>query len=243
MKCNMGTDNFAFDGQWIILKADDLVYSEDSPDGLSPAWNRFFNEMERRGIVASLGLIGNTLENADERFVYRVKHLIEKGHEIWNHGYDHMLSKENDQNVVCYEFQNTSAEYQLEHLLRTQQLARKRLGVVLRTFGAPGNAIDDHTTKALEAVPDLMVWLFGRLSSKAVLERVVDIEHPVIHPNLEAFRQQYEAKGVDKKYLLLQIHPPHWNAADFTEFVQVMDYLEQKPVRFITPYRFYTQYY
>lgn len=225
--------------QWIVLKADDLVYAADQPHGLSAPWTRFLDDLERRGAVAGLGLIGNALETADSRFVKRIRELVDKsGHEIWNHGYDHALNRINGQGERYSEFQNTSYEHQLEHLQKTQRLALERLGLVLRTFNVPGNAMDANTVPAVEAVPEIKVWIFGQPCGKYVLERAVNVEHPVIRPNFEAFRKQFD-EAADRRYLVLQVHPPHWTEEDFAQFARVMDYLETKPVQFMTPYGLY----
>lgn len=223
--------------QTVILKADDLLYDPEA--GLSAAWVRFLSFLERHQIKAGLGIVGHSLEEAGEAWLAGVRRLHEScGHELWNHGYDHVLNGVDEAGAAYCEFRDTSCEQQLEHLLRTQRLAWERLGITLHTFGAPGNAIDERTVQALHAVPELKVWLFGLPSDKFVLERRVHAEVPVIRPNCEAFLQQYDA-GL--KYIVLQLHPGHWSEADFRQFTLIMDILLKKQVDFMTPYTYFLQ--
>ncbi|MDF2924438.1 MAG: polysaccharide deacetylase [Paenibacillaceae bacterium] len=224
--------------QSIILKADDLVHDQNGL--LSANWSRFLTYLERYGLKAGLGVIGQSLDKGSDGFAEQIRRLQEEeGHELWNHGYDHQLNGVDEQGNRYCEFQHTSYEYQLDHLLRTQRLARERLGLTLRTFGAPGNSIDAGTVDALQAVPEIEVWLFGQPSSKFVLERVVNAEHPVIRPNFAAFREQYTP---DREYLVLQLHPNSWNEGDFDQFTRIIDYLLLKPTEFVTPYAYYLKY-
>ncbi|WP_127583696.1 hypothetical protein [Paenibacillus koleovorans] len=72
----------------VVLKADDLSFAPDTL--LSERWLRFVRFVEERGVRASIGVIGNRLEEADEAALSFVRSLAEGGRfEFWNHGYTH----------------------------------------------------------------------------------------------------------------------------------------------------------
>ena len=52
--------------QYIILKADDLVF--DKINTISPGWQRFVNYIEEKKIKAGIGIICNSLEKGDNKY-------------------------------------------------------------------------------------------------------------------------------------------------------------------------------
>ena len=225
--------------QFVILKADDL---HAKPGGsISPEWKRFIQFIQNKNIQAGLGLIGNALEIADWSFVQYLQKISHNPHfEIWNHGYNHLLNQKDKNGATYSEFKNTSRAYQKHHLLKTQELAKQYLGIVLHTFGAPGNAFDDNTAKVLQEIPEIHVWLFGRETpGKFVLKRTIDVEHPIFHPDYDYFLQHYNP---NQRYLVLQIHPAKWNEEQFNEFARVIDFLLRQDVTFVTPYAYFQLY-
>ncbi|MCJ8013528.1 polysaccharide deacetylase family protein [Paenibacillus sp. KQZ6P-2] len=223
------------DSQWIILKADDLIY--DSVHTLPAGFNKFIEYISRKQIKASLGIIGRSLETDVTAYFDALQEIHSSGlFEIWNHGYQHLLRGRKVRGEMFDEFQNTSSEYQYDNMLKTQQLAKTKLGITLRTFGAPGNAIDDNTVKAIEQIDEIKVWLFGKPSGKLVLYRYCDIEYPTLKPDYSKFVEHYTTQ---RDYLVLQVHPKEWSKEDFMEFEKIIDFLLTKDVAFITPYDFY----
>ena len=223
--------------QFIILKADDLVAGES--DAVPSRWRRFIEHIFSKNIKASLGLIGSSLEKDNRDYFSRLEDLDNSGcFEIWNHGYDHLLNGRNEGGEVIHEFFGTSYEHQKEHLLRTQRLAKEKLHITLRTFGAPGNAIDHTTLEAIEETEDIKIWLFGLpASSTLVLERSCEIEFPTHNPDYGQFLQQCDA---ERDYLVFQIHPNGWDDSAFYEFERIIDYLIESDATFITPHEYYT---
>ena len=222
--------------QLIILKADDLVF--DEYDIISDRWSTFLEYIRTKNIKASLGLICNSLEQGKEPYISRLKQYLAFGNfEIWNHGYSHFMNGKNEKGEWAHEFMNTPFQYQLEHLQKSQRLVKQKLGITMRTFGAPGNACDENTVKALEQLKDIKIWYFGRSASdKLQLERSTEVEHITGVPNFDTFVQRYNPHST---YLVLQVHPNLWSHSNFSEFQKIVDYLIESGVSFVTPYEYY----
>lgn len=218
----------------IILKADDLRF--DNSNVISPGWQTFIDYIEDSKIKASIGIIGNSLEQGNDEYFSLIKTIHNKGNiEFWNHGYSH-YSNDDSENPV-WEFRNTPYNQQYENLLRTQELAKTKIGITLHAFGAPFNQTDENTVKAIEDIEDIKVWLFGNTSStKLVLKRYCDIEYPTHNPDYKKFLKNYNS---GREYLLLQIHPNSWDNERFNQFKQIIEFLIQGNATFITPFEYY----
>ena len=222
--------------QLIILKADDLIYSSGYTIPLG--FQRFIHYVEQKKIMASIGIIGNSLEIDNDDYFTILRDIINDGSiEIWNHGFDHKLNGVNQNGETYHEFWNTSYEHQKEHLEKTQDLAREKLGISLRAFGAPGNNHDSVTLDVINGNDEIKIWFYGNPeSNKLILERHYNIEFPTSFPDYEEFVDNYPN---DEEYLALQIHPNVWDDERFEQFNLIVDYLIQQRVAFVTPYQFY----
>jgi peptidoglycan/xylan/chitin deacetylase (PgdA/CDA1 family) len=222
--------------QIIILKADD--FTGVSSGTVTENWTRFINLILKKKIKAGLGLIGNSIDGNNKQYFELIKKLyLTNRFEFWNHGFDHVIGAVNSDGEIFHEFMNTSLEHQKEHLFRTQELAKEKLGIVLRTFGAPGNAFDENTRDALDSVDDIKVWLFGsNESDKLVLGRFAEIEFPTHYPDYNRFIDNYDST---KNYLALQIHPNSWDGVRLDEFEKIVDFLVQEKATFLTPYEYF----
>jgi len=223
--------------QFILLKADDFVLN--SFGQVPPAWLKFIDFIVSRRIRASLGLIAQSLEKGN---FFSLPYLTRLGSsvvfEIWNHGYNHLLDKTSANGHKFDEFRAAPLPFQEEHLRKAQQIVREKLGITMHTFGAPGNKIDDNTKKALNELSEIKVWYFGESDpQKLVLKRLAEIELPTFNPNFEQFVSHYDPA---QPYLALQIHPGLWNARQFNEFRQIIDFLISRDVTFINPFEYYT---
>lgn len=229
------------DRQVIILKADDLVY-HDSVNVFSPQWERYLGYITSMNIPSSVGIIMNSLDKGNDKYARKVRELQEKfGIELWNHGYTHDMKSKNEKGETTYEFWKTPEKFQLGQFLKSQKAAKDKLGLTIRTFGSPGNGMDSNTTKAIEKIPELEVWLYGDpKSNKFVLKRVAknDLEYPVHNPDFAHFETNYDAS---QPYLLLQYHPMSWDEKRFEEFKKIIGLLSEKHVRFMTPYAYYQE--
>lgn len=222
----------------IVLKLDDMV----AHDGRVPArWQRIADFAETRKLKVSIGIICNSLEGDDPAYIAELKRQAATGLiEFWHHGYDHRQWKDGD--VTYREFSKTDRAHQHDHLTRSQQLAKDKLGLTFTTFGAPFNAIDATTVDVLaNDMPDIRVWLYGDSKSPAgkfVARRIAatDIEVPVGKPNFSAFTKGYQAERPrGHRYLVLQGHPLSWNDEAFAEFVRIVDFLVADGCTFVLP--------
>lgn len=220
-----------------IIKADDVTCN--SGGTLPPQWQTFLDYMTLKQIKSSIGLIGNSLEKGNITYINRLKQLAQLQYfEIFNHGYDHVIDRIDENGKPYAEFYNTPLEQQKEHLIKTQNLAKEKLGVTLHTFGAPGNSIDNNTTKAIESIEDLKTWLYGNPSlSKLVLSNKGLIETSTSYPDYDAFLKNYDP-AVD--YYVFQIHPNGFTPERLNVFKKILDYLVQQQVTFLLPYEYYS---
>lgn len=227
--------------QVIILKADDLVF-HDSVQVFNPCWETYLDYIISKNIPSSVGVIMNSLDKGNKKYVEKVRMLQEKnGIELWNHGYTHDMNGKTESGEKAYEFLRTTEQFQYGQFIKSQKAAREKLGITIRTFGSPGNGMDANTTKAIDAIPELEVWLYGDpASTKFVLKRLpgCDAEHPVHNPDFEHFKSHYDPA---QPYLVMQYHPMSWDERRFGEFKKIIDFLLQKPVRFMTPYAYYQE--
>jgi peptidoglycan/xylan/chitin deacetylase (PgdA/CDA1 family) len=168
-----------------------------------------------------------------------LKYLVKTGYiELWNHGYDHLLNAQNSDGSSYDEFRYSPLDYQKEQLSKSQELAKEKLGITLRTFGAPSNAIDTTTIRALEAFEEIKVWFFGlEGSSKLVLGRSAEMEYPIGKPDYESFVRNYDSTRV---YLVFQIHPNQWDESQFKTFKQIIEFLRERQATFILPFEYYS---
>ncbi|MBN2200623.1 hypothetical protein JW777_01575 [bacterium] len=222
--------------QIIILKADDFSLSTSTP--VSPNWQRFVHFIIKKNIKAGLGLKGKSLFPDNKNYREYIKTLARSGHfEFWNHGYDHIVGAVSADGNKYDEFRNTPLGYQIEQLMRTQNLAKEKLGLTLHAFGAPGNAIDENTCAAMAMVPDLKIWFFGmETPGKLNLPRRGEIEFPVHCPDYVKFIQTYDSTRSCQVY---QVHPDTWNDTRFEEFKKIIDFLLAHQVHFFNPYEYY----
>jgi peptidoglycan/xylan/chitin deacetylase (PgdA/CDA1 family) len=222
--------------QIIFLKADDLI--NDNLTGISQNWLRFINYIKLKKIKASLGLIGNSLQTKNALYYNFLKSISTSNNfEIFNHGYTHVLNALNDTGGVYDEFKNRSVDDQKKHLLETENLVKDYLGILIHTFGAPGNAIDDNTEKALNEIPEINVWYYGLPDiNKLVLKRSCEIEFPDGFPDYQKFINNYDSTS---NYLALQIHPNSWHDEQFSNFEKIIDFLLNKNVTFMNPYQYF----
>ena len=222
--------------QLVILKADDMVFDENTV--VPQRWILFIDYIKRKGIKASIGVIGNSLEAGNKKYFKYLRSIAALGNfELWNHGYNHIYDGKYPNGESYEEFCNTPYAYQYEHMSRTDSLAINNLGVVFHTFGAPGNGIDSVTVRAIKNQKNIKVWLFGLPgSTKLNLQRLDEIEFPTSNPVYSKFIENY---SFEKPYLVLQIHPNAWDSGKFAEFEKIIDFLLTKKVTFINPYDYY----
>lgn len=222
--------------QFIILKADDLMYSPGSI--ISDRWMRYINLVKTRNIKGSIGIVGVSIEQGNEQYLNSIKELHKSPNfEIWNHGYLHIVGAKNEDGEVYNEYENTSYEYQKEMFEHSQRLTREVLGFKMRTFGAPGNGIDQNTKRVIDEDDEVLVWFYGIPgTTKFLLERKLDIEYPYGFPSYDKFVAKYDP-GVPM--YVLQVHPNMWNTQQYEEFKRIIDFLAEQNVTYVNPYEYF----
>lgn len=219
----------------VVLKLDDTWAVNGR---LSERWQRIDDFAADRGIRYTVGIIANSLEGNHPEYLASLRAIAGSGRaELWHHGYDHKAWEEDGKKLR--EFSGSGFEHQLDHLRKAQALAKEKLGVTLETFGAPYNATDADTVRALAELPEIKVWLFAPrnvTSTKFTTPQIgaVNIEHPVHKPNFEQFKLGY-AKHKTDPYLVMQGHPMSWDDAAFAEFARIVDFLLAEGAVFVFP--------
>jgi hypothetical protein len=220
---------------YIILKVDDL---RNAGGKVHPRWQKFVDFTAERKIKSAIGIIADSLEKDDPKYFQWIKDQRAKGLiEFWSHGYNHKEWEVDGKKVQ--EFKGPSYEDQKKNLLRCNELAKQKLGFTFPAFGAPFNAIDANTAKALSEDPDTTIWLYGDLKNpagKIVMDRVgsVNIEAPTFVPSLQKFKAGY-ALNPTRDYFVIQGHPAQWTDERFAQFVELIDFLVQEKAIFTTP--------
>ena len=220
----------------IIFKFDDFTKTSES-------WERVAEYGIKNNVKFSIGIIGKSLEDADQKTFDWIKTFYNTGiFEFWNHGYNH------EKNKNGLEFFGTSADEQYSSLEKTQKLGEKKLGITFATFGAPWNKTDQNTIEALEKISEIKIWLHGDPICKSKIclrpsnmscERLKDRDKFFV--DLESFKSQYNTVK-SREYLVLQFHPASWKKMNSVrEFLSIVDYLNNDPdVKFMLPSQYAT---
>ncbi len=209
----------------VVLKVDDL----GGP--LSRNAARFIEAVAAAGGVAALGLITSRIPE-DPEVLATYRDLQARGFELWFHGHRH------DWSLPEAEFAGIGVAAQREAFRVGLAAARERLGIELRTFGAPGNAIDDDTVTAIRDVPQLDAWFFGRPGTQAtVLPRLLEIEEKVgVVREPDAFFTALDReRATVPPVITLQVHPNAFGADDFDRFETILSGLGERGLRLTTP--------
>jgi len=222
-RADTATQPAAPTGQIILLKLDDVV-------AIAPGWQRVIDYCEKNQVKAGLGIICESLEKDDAAYVAWLKDHQKKGFiEFWCHGY-----------YGAKDFYTThTLEEQTAALAKCEKLAQEKLGFPLTAFGPHYSGVNADTEKAVEAVPELKVWLYGPKQSKfytrLAIPRVMGLEYVVPKVDFDKFKADYDRVGAKPKVLVLQGHANYWDAASYEGFTKIIDFLKTKNVTFMTP--------
>ncbi len=227
---------------YVILKLDDLWCKNDV---VHPGWEKVIEFLNAEEVRGTIGLIGSSLEKDNIEYFNWIKEREQEGYEIWNHGFCHCRMNNNGNEIS--EFRGKNLKEQAESVLKTQQLAKEKLGITMHTFGAPYNSTDSNTIEAIEENPELKIWLYKDTelkTNKFLLNSIpeVNIEYPVHNPDFDQFKSGYE-KYKSEPILIIQGHPRSWTEDEdrFENFKQIIRYLKKEEVIFTTPYEYYLQ--
>ncbi len=226
----------------VILKLDDLKYEQGL---VHPGWIQVIDFLKAEHTTGTIGLIGNSLEKDQAAYFDWIKDRHDEGFEIWHHGYCHCQWEEGEKKIR--EYRGTSFEDQVESLQKTQNLAQEKLGITLRSFGAPYNSTDQNTVQAMYSIPDLKVWMYRNTkgpSAQLDLRRIsaVNIEYPTHNADFKQFKKNYK-KYKEEPLLVIQGHPKSWveDPKRFDDFKKIVRYLKKQGTVFTTPYAYYLE--
>lgn len=216
----------------IILKLDDVGH------WLSPRWHRVADYLAEKKVKCSMGVIGEALEKIQPETVDFIHKNRDSGMiEFWLHGWHLRTPKE-----TSGEWESGTEEEQLEKIERGEKLAQEKLGFTFAAFGPHWSATTDETEKALQASPEIRIWLYGpkqpKYFKKLSIPRVMGLENPTFVPDFAKFKDVYEKYGKKQSVLVLQGHPDQWADPDnkrWEGFKQIIDFLQGQGCTFMTP--------
>lgn len=223
----------------VVLKLDDLATGGGN---VPRPWRRVTDFARERNLKISIGVITQSLATANPSYLDYIKDLHASGLvEFWFHGWDHKQWEENG--AKFQEFKGTSYEHQKASFVKSQALAREKLGFVFTTFGSPFNGFDENTFKVFDEDPDMKVFLYAarddqpKIPGKVILDRPpwVNIEDPLFVPNSQKFIAGYLKAASRRSHFVIQGHPAQWNDQRWAEFVKIVDFLQQNKIPVITP--------
>ena len=234
----------------IILKADDL-------GDITANWNRFIKKLIDDSICAGIGVIS---KNVDEIFIPEIQRISTINQvdgfpvvEFWNHGYDHLSLKMNDEET---EFLNTNYDYQYNHFQLAQHFFSDSLHITSHSFGAPNNRSDSKTDSIIKNFPEINVWQqysklehYNRKVWKNPKYKIINNtdQHIILsidylslkNLNVSDFEKNF-INDTKKPYIVIQIHPAIWDSAAFEDFENIVQfYKKSHKARFMTPYQYY----
>ncbi len=219
----------------VILKLDDVFPSGEAGGPVSPRWKRVADYLEKGGLKSSFGIICSSLEVDNPAYFDWIKDHQKKGLvEFWLHGYRQRKATD-----PTGEFEQGTWEEQKAALARSEALSQQTLGFSLPAFGPHWSGTTDETDRALAAIPEVKIWLYGpkapRFFKGLSLEHVMAIEDPTFVPDFEKFRASYEKRGKQQRVLVLQGHPDMWNESRWEGFVKIVAFLKSQGCSFTTP--------
>jgi len=223
--------------QVIIFKFDDVIAGwENKGDVVPPRWQRMTEYIEKNRLKASSGVICESLEGANPAYFDWLKEHHRKGAmEFWHHGY-HMRNAEEKTG----EFDQGTWQEHKAILDRGERLAKEKLGFEFAAFGPHWSSTTEATDRALEAVPQIKVWLYGpkkpKYFTRLSLPRVMSVENPIFVPDFEKFQKTYNELAADLPMLVLQGHPDQWKVETKWEgFFKIVEFLRSRGCVFMTP--------
>jgi hypothetical protein len=162
--------------------------------------------------------------------------------EIWHHGLDH--SRDNPSGT--WEFSGTSYAFQKLHFDSASGILKKKLGITVRTFGAPYNHNDTTFLTVMSEDRNMSVLLFGKPAPSKEscilnLDHRVNMERTTGDVNYDFFVGNYAIQKYKYgDYMVLQGHPPKWTSDSLrNEFKKIIAFLSSEGCEFVTPYGYY----
>lgn len=226
----------AQDQKIVLLKLDDVHYGNNG-EPVPPRWQRVADYLATKNIKAGFGIIGYSLAENNPPYFQWIKNIADKGNiEFWNHGYWNRTA-----NDTSGEFERSYDE-QYRAIFLTDSLAKANLGLTLSVWGPHWSSTNEDTDRALSNIPSIRMTLGSPQSpihfKGFVFKNTLAMENPVHKPNFTSFLTDYQEKAKDLQYFYLQGHPNSWDEARWTNFINIIEFLESENVRFVTPSEF-----
>lgn len=227
-------DNPTAAPQVVLLKLDDVVQNNLGSSPVPIRWQKTADYLKANNIKGSFGIICESLEKDNSAYFQWIKDIQQAGLiEFWLHGYH--LKKADEPG----EFEHGTAAEQQVIFTKSEALAKAKLGFPLTAFGPHWSGMTEATDEALEAVPEIKIWLYGPKQPKHFtrlsIERIMALENPTFVPDAVKFKATYEKAAAKREVLVLQGHPNQWDDKRWTGFVEIIDFLKSKNVVFMTP--------
>lgn len=221
--------------QIILLKFDGLEPSEECCPPVSERWSRLTDYLTQNNIHAAYGVVCCCLEKDDPAYFEWIRSVHAKGNiEFWLHGYREHSDKDRKG-----EFESGTVADQKLILEKAEKLAQDRLGFEFTSFGTYWSASTEATAEALNAIPEIKIWLdrprYAKQFHKFGIPRLIMLENLSHITDKEMFLRAYDAVGVKQDMLLLQGHPNSWNETRWNGFLKMMAFLKSKGCIFLTP--------
>jgi peptidoglycan/xylan/chitin deacetylase (PgdA/CDA1 family) len=212
----------------VIWKMDDVRAGEKRR--LQAGFKRLAEWAQAEKTVVTMGVICDSFAQPNADDVAWIKaHAIENGGvvEFWHHGWDHR-SWTDAAGKQLWEFRGPDIATQAKHLKDAQAIFKQTTGLTFRVFGAPFNQADDATIAAMDAVPEIAIWLYPpkNETKRKSLGRSLNIEPATGKVSYAMFAQAYAAKK-PTGLMVLQGHCGMWNDESFRDFVKIAALLKQ----------------
>jgi len=211
----------------VIWKLDDVRAGEKKR--LAPGFKRVAAWAMAEKTVVTMGVICDSLAQPNAEDVAWIKaNAVENGGvvEFWHHGWDHRSWT--DAGKTMAEFRGPDVTTQAKHLQDAQAIFKQTTGLTFRAFGAPFNQADDATIAAMDAVPELTIWMYPpkNETKRKTLGRTLNIEVATGKVSFDKFAKDYAARK-PTSMMLLQGHCGMWNDDSFHDFVKIAALLKQ----------------
>jgi peptidoglycan/xylan/chitin deacetylase (PgdA/CDA1 family) len=212
----------------VIWKLDDVKAGEKKR--LAPGFKRVAAWAKAEKTVVTMGVICDSLAQPNADDVAWIKaNAIENGGvvEFWHHGWDHRSWTDATGKAMA-EFRGPDVATQAKHLKDACAIFKQTTGLTFHIFGAPFNQTDDATIAAMDAVPELTLWMYPpkNETKRKVLGRTLNMEVATGKVSYDKFAQDYATKK-PTTMMLLQGHCGMWNDASFNAFVKIAALLKQ----------------
>jgi predicted RNA-binding protein YlqC (UPF0109 family) len=114
------------------------------------------------------------------------------------------------------------------NLKDAQAIFKQTTGLTFRAFGAPFNQADDATIAAMDAVPELTIWMYPpkNETKRKALGRSLNIEPATGKVSYALFAKEYAVRK-PASMMLLQGHCGMWSDDSFKDFVKIATLLKQ----------------